>query len=187
LKRLALVVILASLVLFLWVGAHRVDAQSWASYSDSSHNVPSDTFTEPRCTVYMYGEGFIKNEDYKIIYWDEGGYKRVAEVQKALTPNGKLSSAHVFGPPDVGGDWHCTVYSPSTYDPESYDAGDTNIVTDDTSYSEGYAFYVDATAIPEFSTVIEAIAVAGLCFGIYYWMRKRNLRLKYYRSGLKFG
>ena len=36
------------------------------------------------------------------------------------------------------------------------------------------SFEVAAEAIPEFPTVIAAIMVAGSCFGIYYWMRKRK-------------
>ena len=44
--------------------------------------------------------------------------------------------------------------------------GYANFIADD-------SFVVDATAIPEFPAVITAIVVAGLCFGIYWWMRKR--------------
>jgi len=178
LRKLTLLAAMLIAVALLFLGANRVNAQpTWASYSDSGHNTPSDTFAELNCTVYMYGEGFTKNANYKIIYWDENGDKRVAEVQKALTPAGKLSSQHTFGSPDVAGNWHCTVYSPSTYDPASYDAGDANIVADDTSYTGGYAFYAAESAIPEFSTVFTGIMVLGLCFGIYYWMRKRHRRI----------
>ncbi|MFC2046850.1 hypothetical protein ACFLTK_01035 [Chloroflexota bacterium] len=34
---------------------------------------------------------------------------------------------------------------------------------------------VQASAIPEFSTIIAAVVVAGLYFGIYCWMRKREM------------
>ncbi len=37
------------------------------------------------------------------------------------------------------------------------------------------SYNVDASAIPEFPAVIAGIAVAGMCFWIYYWMRKRRL------------
>ena len=37
------------------------------------------------------------------------------------------------------------------------------------------SFYVAQSAIPEFPTVMAGIMVAGLCFGIYYWMRQRRL------------
>jgi len=45
----------------------------------------------------------------------------------------------------------------------------------DTEYIIDDDFYVAESAIPEFPTVIAAIGVAGLCFAIYYWMRKRRL------------
>jgi len=45
-----------------------------------------------------------------------------------------------------------------------------NFIADD-------SFVVDASAIPEFPEVMAAIGVAGLCFGIYYWMRKRARRV----------
>lgn len=178
-KKLTLITaIFILLALFYALVPSLVFAQSWASYSDSDYLNPSDTFTELNCTVYMYGEGFTKNAVYKIIYWDGSGYKRVSEVQTALTPVGKLSSQHTFGDPDVEGDWHCTVYSPDTYDPSSYNATDLNIVADDTSYTGGYAFTVAASAIPEFPTIMAAIGVAGLCCAIYLWMRKRYRRVE---------
>jgi hypothetical protein len=36
-------------------------------------------------------------------------------------------------------------------------------------------FEVAESAIPELPTVVTGIAVAGMCFVIYYWMRKRKL------------
>jgi len=38
-----------------------------------------------------------------------------------------------------------------------------------------FQFEATAAAIPEFPTGLAAIVVAGLCFGIYWWMRKRRL------------
>ncbi len=176
-KKLVLLATILMAVALLFFGIDKVSAQpTWASYSDSLYSTPSDNFTELNSTVYMYGTGFTKNADYKVIYWDGDGYKRMTEVQRA-GPDLVLESQHTFDLPDVAGDWHCTVYSPDTYDPASYDAGDANIAVDDTSYTGGYAFSVAETAIPEFATVIAAIGVAGLCFGIYYWMRKRYLRV----------
>jgi len=151
-----------------------VFAQSWASYSDAAYQNPSDEFTELHCTVYMYGAGFTKNTNYKVIYWDGGDNKRVTEIQRA-GPDLILESQHTFDVPDVAGNWHCTVYYPDTYDPASYDPGDANIIADDTSYSGGYAFYAAQSAVPEFPTVMAGIGVTGLCFGIYYWMRKKRL------------
>ncbi len=169
-KKVTLIAAIFILVVLLFYSVGRVNAQAetWGSYSDLAHTTSSDTFTELNCTVYMWGDDFTKNTDFKVIYWDGEGYKRVAEVQGSLG-NQELSSQHTFNVPDVAGDWHCTVYSPDTYDPASYDAGDANIVIDDT-------LIVEASAIPEFPTVMAAIGVAGLCCGIYFWMRRRYRR-----------
>jgi len=86
---------------------------------------------------------------------------------------------HTFDPgTDTEGDWHCTVYDSQSYSPEFYDANDSHIVADDTSHNEEYAFHVEASAIPEFPTVFTAIGVAGLCSGIYWWMRRRATYVK---------
>jgi len=151
-----------------------VFAQSWASFSDLAHSTPSDEFTVLNCTVYMYGVGFTKNTDYKVIYWDGGGNKRVTEIQR-VGPDLILESQHTFVVPDVPGNWHCTVYFPDTYVPATYNPLDVNIIADETSYTGGYAFNAAASAIPEFPTIMAAIGVAGLCFSIYWWMRKRRL------------
>ncbi|MBA7690960.1 hypothetical protein ES703_99496 [subsurface metagenome] len=171
-KKLTLVAGILMVAAVLSFGIASASAQTWGSYSDPDHTVPSDNFIELHCTVYMYGEGFGKSVEYKIIYWDGQGYKRVVEVQKA-TGQGELSSEYTFGSPDVEGDWHCTVY-PTEYDPSSYDPADTNIVADDTLYARSYAF----DDVPIMVTVIAAIGVAGLCFGIYYWMRRRHRRVE---------
>ncbi|GAI29972.1 unnamed protein product [marine sediment metagenome] len=175
-KKLTLVAGILMVAAMLSFGIDSASAQTWGSYSDAEHLNPSDSFTELH-TVYMYGEGFSQNVQYRIIYWDGGGNKRQSEIQKALTPVGKLRSEHTFAPPDVDGDWHCAVY-PTEYDPSSYDPADTNIVADDTLYAGGYAFDVVAITV----TVIAAIGVAGLCFGIYYWMRRRYRRVEVSRN-----
>ena len=55
--------------------------------------------------------------------------------------------------------------------PNSYDL----VSNSDPDYIVEDSFDVEQSAIPEFPTVITVIVVAGLCFGIYYWMRKRRL------------
>ena len=62
---------------------------------------------------------------------------------------------------------YATVYDDQAYSPSDHDPNDSHLVYDD-------GFTVQSTAIPEFPMVIAAIGVAGLCFGIYYWMRKRR-------------
>jgi len=143
----------------------------WKSYSDLAHSNQCDNFTDPYCTVYMYGPNFAKLTEYKIIYWSSTS-QAFAEVVKSGAQYA-LASEYQFKDSDTPGDWHCTVYLPDTYSPESYSVSDANITADDRSYG-GYAFHVAETAIPEFPTMIAAIVVAGLCFGIYYWRRRRH-------------
>ena len=150
----------------------------WASYSDATHETDCDIFDVYAIEhwVHMYGSAnFTANVTYKVIYWDGLGNKRVVDGSIQAGGDGSLSSSHEFVTGDEAGDWQCTVYYPDTYDPASYNATDLYIVAGDISYG-GYAFNMDAAAIPEFSTVMAAIGVAGLCFGIYYWMRKRYRR-----------
>ena len=105
-KKLVLLATILTAVALLFFGINKVSAQPiWASYSDLLHSTPSDNFTELNCTVYMYGTGFTKNADYKVIYWDGDGYKRVTEVQRA-GPDLVLESQHTFDLPDVVGEWH---------------------------------------------------------------------------------
>ena len=85
-----------------------------------------------------------------------------------------VASNHEFDPgQDAAGNWHVTVYDysadPPDYDPVR-DAG--IIVADDTSYG-GSSFAVTESAIPEFPTILAAIAVLALCAGTYLWMRRK--------------
>jgi len=96
-------------------------------------------------------------------------------VDNGLTPStdGTLESLWTLDPDQATpGDWQVTVYTQYA-DPSSYNATDPNIVTDDISYG-GYAFYVDESAIPEFPSVLAAIASLALCPGIYLWMKRRS-------------
>ena len=150
----------------LLTGLGYAQSPSWQSYADQKHSIPSDEFTDLHCTVYMSGVGFIKNQNYKIVCWDGVGYKVQSEIQTARTPAGKLEGLHVFNDTDRYGDWQCTVYLPCTYSPVSYDPDDINIVADDW-------FYVAPTAIPEIEQAITGISLVGICFGIYWWKRRR--------------
>jgi hypothetical protein len=142
------------------------------NYGDSGGTV-EDYFDDPGTEheVYMYGTGFTDGE-YRVIFWDHDGDKALTETDSAVS--GVLTVSHTFNESqDAAGDWHVTVYSPSTYDPSSYSASDPNIVADDISYTGDYAFHVEETAIPEFPTAIIAIAVLAICAGIYFWLRRR--------------
>ena len=151
----------------------------WDSYSDSGHSTQSDNFDDygTEHTVYMYGTGFAASTTYRVIFWDDvSGTWYNRETEDATSDgSGNLSAAHTFTPStDTDGTWHVTVYNDTGYSPSTYDANDSKLVADDISYPGDYAFTVAASAIPEFPTIMAAIGVAGLCFGIYYWMRKRR-------------
>jgi hypothetical protein len=148
---------------------------SWDSYSDSGHESQCDLFSDATHTVYMYGEGAVNGYMYRIVYWSVTGEK-VREEDKA-GESGVLSLAgydfHSCAPEDAGY-WQVTVY-PTNYQVMSYDPDDVNIIMDDTSHDDDSSFYVHVSAIPEFPTALTGIIIVGLCFGIYYWMRKRHL------------
>jgi len=71
----------------------------------------------------------------------------------------------------TAGTWHGAVFRSGSSPPSDYNsaAGATGYVTAD-------SFYVTDNAIPEFSTIMAAISVAIICFGTYYWMRKKKVR-----------
>ena len=118
----------------------------------------------------MYGENFDASTAYHVGYYDGNNAKILSDAVNS-TSSGELSSQCYF-PTYQGtaqpGTWHAVVYKDPTSPPETYTADDPNSVVED-------SFDVTAAAIPEFPTAITAIAVAGMCFGIYYWMRKRRL------------
>ena len=120
----------------------------------------------------MYGENYTVGHTYSVGFYDADGTKAGSDVSSALT--GTSLSAQYALNTDIertAGTWHAVVFDtaygspPATYAAASGAAG---YITED-------ALEVDASAIPEFSTVLAAIGVAGLCFGIYYWMRRRRL------------
>ena len=166
--------------------AMNINSLWFESYSDSSHATQSDYFDDygNEHTVYMWGTGFRPSTAYRVIFWDQVDstwYNRDT-VDVTSTAGGELGVAgtnpiaHTFvSGTDTDGNWHCTVYDDQSYSPSTYDSGDSKLVADDTSYTGGYAFYVVASAIPEFPTIFAALTAAGLCFGIYWWMRKRRL------------
>lgn len=162
---------------------------TWQSYQDANHVTQCDSFSEyaTQHTVYMYGQGFAPSTAYRVIFWDQVNstwYNRDT-VDVTSTAGGELGVAgtnpvaHTFVPgTDTDGTWHCTTYDDQSYSPSTYDPSDSKLVADDTSYTGGFAFYVAPSAIPEFPTVLATIAVAGLCFGIYWWMRRKLAYVK---------
>ena len=149
----------------------------WDSYQDSACTTQCDNFSDygTQHTIYMYGEGFAADTAYRVVFWDQVDttwYNRDT-VDITATADGKLGVAGtnpvahtLVEGTDTDGTWYATVYDDQAYSPSDHDPNDSHLVYDD-------SFTVQSTAIPEFPTVMAAIAVAGLCFGIYYWMRRK--------------
>ena len=138
------------------------------SYSDAEHNTACGNFTDygTQHTAYMYGTNLVPNHSYRVAYYD-GNDSKVATEDASSDGNGNLSSSHMFAEgTDASGTWHVTVCE-TAYSPGStYSSSWPYILVED-------SFQVADSAIPEFSTVMAGIGVAGLCFGIYYWMRRK--------------
>ena len=155
----------------------------WDSYSDSGHATQSDNFTDYGDTVYMEGTGFADG-NYNIGYYDAtvtgGGNLTATDTNISVSGgNGILNSAYLLTiDPEAVGDaeWHVLVQPanggytplPSSYDTAIADPDLYGLLAND-------SFHVAQSAIPEFPTVMAAIMVVGVCFGIYYWMRRRRL------------
>jgi hypothetical protein len=151
----------------------------WDSHTDIGRTNPAeDTFASPNTTVYMKGTGFT-NGNYNIAYYDatvtgEGNW--IATDTNISVSNGELNSAYLLttNQSAIGGTWHALVqpFSGYTAFPGTYN---TAVAAPDTyGLLANDSFTVQQSAIPEFPTVIAGIAVAGTCFAIYYWMRKRK-------------
>jgi hypothetical protein len=74
------------------------------------------------------------------------------------------------------GIWHAVVMEeddtmPATYQGNSWNATSTY---DSGRYVSIAAFYVEASAIPEFPSAAATVAVVGFCAAIYCWLRKKR-------------
>lgn len=148
------------------------------SYNDSAHTTVDNTFVAGEIYVHIWAHGLKASDNYSVAYYDAsslfGGLKIATDTGLISTAYGNLSSQYRLtkNPSAVAGIWHAVVFDSDIGSPPTY--------YDDAAAAAGYVveddFDVTAQAIPEFSTVFAAIAVAGLCFGIYYWMRRRYQR-----------
>lgn len=152
----------------------------WDSYSDSARTIISDSFTGDATTyVYMKGTGFATG-NYNVGYYDALGDWTATNSNVAVDGTGILNADYLLSTdPSAAGDgnWNALVqpaigysafpatYSTATASPDTY-----GLVAND-------SFYVAISAIPELPTVMAGIMVAGFCFGIYWWM-KRRLKFK---------
>jgi len=147
----------------------------WESYDDAVQTNVWGTVTNRYDTgsetVYVYGEAFANSQLYHVGFYDPSVAPNIVAItDPTSTSTGALSTQYLLSTDQsaTAGTWHAVVYMDPDTPPDTYNASDTKIVEDDD-------FEVAAGAIPEFPTVMAAIIVAGLCFGAYYWMRKRQL------------
>jgi hypothetical protein len=147
------------------------------SYNDSAHTTIDDYFNTGENTVYIWAHGLRASKTYAVAYYDAnptgGGQKVATHSGLTSTAYGNLSSQYLlttdFGA--IAGIWHAVVFD------TEFGAPPTNY--NDAATQPGYvvedSFQATAAAIPEFPTIVAAIAVAGLCFAAYWWMRNRRL------------
>ena len=130
------------------------------SRAPTAHYRRRDSSVAGTTQVGWYDGGGDRREYDNYIAWG-GGVLNWAECQ--FTDYIGVAAA---------GDWHAVALLQADAPPATYAAAiaDGDFIVDD-------VFTVDASAIPEFPEVMAAIGVAGLCFGIYWWMRKRARRV----------
>ncbi|MBA7606188.1 hypothetical protein ES703_13334 [subsurface metagenome] len=161
-----------------WIPVSVTFTAPWESYNDSGHTTVEDNFSGSTDLVYMQGTGF-PNGDYDVGYYDGGdSLVLVALDENISVTDGTLNSQYLLTTDeDAVGDayWHALV-QPANATPFITNYTDVAITNPDTyELMANDSFFVAQEAIPEFPTVMAGIMVAGLCFGIYYWMRKRRL------------
>ena len=150
--------------------------QQWESYQLTGRTTVWGTVANPYNSTYhiayMKGGGFTASHDYKIGYYDGDGSQASSVEAQTSDGDGVLTGAYDITT-DVNvtaGTWHSVVFDTTGNIPDNItDArADLNYIFEDD-------FEVSVSAIPEFPTVFAAIGVAGLCFVIYYRMRKKRL------------
>ena len=146
----------------------------WGSYNDSTWDTVENSFADSTNRVYMWGNNFDPGTT-KVGYYDGGNVLRQTDTYSSWG-GGILNWSECYFMDYIAvataGTWHAVVLLQADDLPAAYaDAlTDPQFVADD-------SFTVAATAIPEFPEVMAAIGVAGICFGIYYWMRKKTRRV----------
>ncbi|MTI83721.1 MAG: hypothetical protein FH756_07410 [Firmicutes bacterium] len=146
-------------------GSSRSESISWNSYSDSERTVQSSSFSGDSNTVYMEGSNLRSNRDYKVIYFNPNG-DEVRTDTFANIAEGKIDKSSLqlseyqnteYG---VAGEWHALLLMRAS------DGGDYEEIAN-------CVFYVEETAIPEFSSVMAAFFVVASCAGIYMGFRRK--------------
>jgi len=154
----------------------------WGSHDTSERTTVSNTFSNYGDIVYMYGENF-NTDTHKVAYYDGGTLHDGADGTKIKTDTYSVNATGILDESQIRpadyptasyGTWHAVSYNTTASMPASYDL----VSTGNTSYVITDSFTVEEAAIPEFPTVFAAIAVVGLCSGVYYWMRRRYQRVE---------
>ncbi len=143
-----------------------IQSNVWGTVGDPYASETSTT------TAFIYGPNFIASHGYSVAYFDNAGTKVTTDSVTSAADN-TLSSQYLLTTDSgaIPGTWYAVVFDndlgspPATY---AECAGAAGYMVED-------SFEVSESAIPEFPTVMAAIGVAGLCFGIYYRMRKKRL------------
>ncbi|MFC2018743.1 hypothetical protein ACFLU4_02145 [Chloroflexota bacterium] len=161
------------------LGAYFDNVKLWGSYI-SDRTTVTNTFGTSGNSVYMYGENFDSTGTYKVAYYNGGTSHDGTDGAKLETDeftddaDGILDQSLITPlsyPSASYGTWHAVVYKTTGTMPASYDL----VSTGDSAYAVTDSFTVQASAIPEFPTIVAAISVTIMCFGTYYWLRKRRL------------
>jgi len=141
-------------------------------FSDSGHATYNNNFdTAGEDTVYIQGCYFKASTSYHVAYYDNDG-AQVSSDAVSSDANGVVDSSYYFpgNKTAAPGTWHAVIY-------EDTQTPNTTYLADDPDSTREVAFTVTAAAIPEFPTTLAGIGVTGLCFGIYWWMRRRVCRV----------
>ena len=165
----AAVLVLLAILCLTWSTPVLAQA-TWNSYQDAGHTIPwgavGEEYNATYHIVYMWGDYFTKNTTHHVGYYDNAGTRVAEDLNISVLGNEELSSEYDIFVGGVGtpGTWHASAYEDPNTPPATYDG--TGVTND--------AFEVLPEAIPEFPTVLSAIAVATLCGVAYLWMRKKT-------------
>ncbi len=157
-----------------WIPAGITFTAPWDSYQEVGRTTIRDVYNDTYSTVYMKGTGFAAGT-YNVAYYDEAGVKVLSDNGISVAVDGVLQSLIILGsyPSSSPGTWYALA-QPASYAAFHVDYS-TAIASPDTyGLIANDSFDVADSAIPEFPTVMAAIVVAGACFGIYWWMRRKS-------------
>jgi len=153
------------------MNAYFDNIKTWGSFNDAAHTTVDNYFDVDEYTVYMHGENFDASTAYHVAYYDSVGTKIQSEGDNSTSGGTLISQCYFpnYQESATPGIWHVVVYKDSIASPpETYTPDDPNRTVED-------SFEVTAAAIPEFPTLMAVITVTVICFGIYYWVRRRKL------------